>query len=210
MYCSLRCDSDSDSTLKTGCPPFRPGFIGYHIAGKVGHGYIENCRVRMPNTLGIRYSRYGPPIEATNLPRACLVRQKDKRRHVDDAGPVTGEEKKKQRALVVDDYPQVLMLIEIDLRLLGFEVITATSGKEALHLVESAEPDIMLLDISMPGMDGFEVLRRLRTFTQLPVITMSGSQSNRDDAIRLGANDFISKPFHRDDLALKIKAVLNR
>jgi len=121
-----------------------------------------------------------------------------------------GEEKKKQRVLVVDDYPHVLTLIETDLRLLGFEVITTTSGKEALDLVESAEPDIMLLDISMPGMNGFEVLRRLRTFTQLPVIAMSGSQSNHDDAIRLGANDFISKPFHRDDLALKIKAVLNR
>jgi len=119
-----------------------------------------------------------------------------------------GEEKKKQRALAVDDYPQVLMLLETELRLLGFEVITATCGKEALDLVESAEPDIMLLDISMPGMDGFEVLRRLRTFTQLPVIAMSGNHNSRDDAIRLGANDFISKPFNGDDLALKIKAVL--
>ena len=94
---------------------------------------------------------------------------------------------KKQRILVVDDQPKVLRFIEIDLKLRGFEVITSTSGNEALELARSLEPDIMLLDIVMPDISGFEVLSRLRTFTQLPVIAFSASPGNQGDALRHGA-----------------------
>jgi two-component system KDP operon response regulator KdpE len=110
--------------------------------------------------------------------------------------------------LVVDDHPKVLRFIEIDLKLRGFKVITTASGEEALELVKSAKPDIMLLDIVMPGMDGFEVLKKLRAFTQLPVIAFSASPGNYDDAISLGANDFMHKPFDPDDMVRKIKALL--
>ena len=117
-------------------------------------------------------------------------------------------EGKKQCVLVVDDHPKVLRFIEIDLRLRGFEVVTTTSGSEALELVKSAKPDIVLLDIIMPGMDGFEVLRKLRDFGQLPVIAFSASPGNYHDAMRLGANDFMAKPFQPDEMVKRIKALL--
>ena len=118
-------------------------------------------------------------------------------------------ERKKQCVLVVDDHPKVLRFIEIDLKIRGFEVITTTSGSQALKLVESAKPDIMLLDIVMPGMDGFEVLKKLREFTQLPVIAFSASPGNYHDALRVGANDFVAKPFQPDEMAGKIKSFLS-
>lgn len=116
---------------------------------------------------------------------------------------------KKKRVLVVDDHPKVLRFIEIDLKLRGFDVVTTTSGEEALELVKSARPDIMLLDIVMPGMDGLEVLKKLRGFTQLPVITFSASPGNHDDAIRLGADDFMPKPFDPNGMVRRIEALLN-
>ena len=117
--------------------------------------------------------------------------------------------KKGQCVLVVDDHPKVLRFIEIDLKLRGFDVITTISGEEALALVKSARPDIVLLDIIMPGMDGFGVLRELRCFTQLPVIAFSASSANYDDAMRLGANDFMTKPFEPDEMVRRIEALLS-
>ena len=117
---------------------------------------------------------------------------------------------KKQRVLVVDDHPKVLRFIEIDLKLRGFEVITVTSGKKALEMLEVAEPDIMLLDIVMPEMDGFEVLKKLRTFTRLPVIAFSASPGSHDDALEQGADDFMAKPFRPDEMVGKIEALLSR
>ena len=120
----------------------------------------------------------------------------------------TNDTGKKQLVLVVDDHPKVLRFVEIDLKLRGFEVITTTSGEEALELIKSTKPDIMLLDIIMPEVDGFEVLRKLRCFTQLPVIAFSASPGSRDDAMQLGANDFVTKPFHTDDMVGRIRALL--
>lgn len=116
---------------------------------------------------------------------------------------------KKRCVLVVDDHPKVLRFIEIDLKLRGFVVVTTTSGEEALALVKSVKPDIVLLDIIMPGMDGLAVLRNLRGFTQLPVIAFSASHESHDDALRLGANDFMTKPFRSDEMARKIEELLN-
>jgi two-component system KDP operon response regulator KdpE len=117
---------------------------------------------------------------------------------------------KKKRVLVVDDHPKVLRFVEIGLKLRGFDVITTASGEEALKLVKSAKPDIMLLDVIMPGMDGLEVLKKLRRFTQLPVIAFSASPGNHDDAIRLGADDFMPKPFDPAGMMRRIEALLNR
>jgi two-component system KDP operon response regulator KdpE len=118
------------------------------------------------------------------------------------------QNKERPCVLVVDDHPKVLRFIEIDLKLRGFEVITSVSGEEALELVKSARPDIVLLDIIMPGIDGFEVLRKLRCFTRLPVIAFSASSSNYLDAIQLGATDFMTKPFEPDEMIKKIEALL--
>lgn len=116
---------------------------------------------------------------------------------------------KERCVLVVDDQPKVLRFIEIDLKLRGFKVITTISGQEALELVKSATPDIVLLDMIMPGMDGIEVLRRLRSFTHLPVIAFSASLGSYEDAIRLGANDFVAKPFQLDDMVGRIKTLIS-
>lgn len=122
----------------------------------------------------------------------------------------TNDTEKRQLVLVVDDHPKVLRFIQIDLKLCGFEVITTTSGKEALELVKSKKPDIMLLDIIMPGMDGFEVLRKLRAFSQLPVIAFSASSGSHDDAMSLGANHFMTKPFYLSEMVSRIRALLNQ
>jgi two-component system KDP operon response regulator KdpE len=116
---------------------------------------------------------------------------------------------KKHRVLVVDDHPKLLRFIEIDLKLRGFEVMTTTSGEEALKMVMSARPDIVLLDVIMPGMNGFDVLKKLRNFTQLPVIAFSASPGNKEGALELGANDFINKPFQPDEMARRITALLD-
>jgi len=122
---------------------------------------------------------------------------------------MAGVEKKKT-VLVVDDHPRVLKFIEIDLKLRGFKVISATSGKEALDLVKTVKPDIVLLDMIMPGIDGFKALEALRTFSGIPVIAFSASPGNQDEAMRLGANDFMHKPFDPDDMARKIKGFLDK
>lgn len=111
--------------------------------------------------------------------------------------------------LVVDDDSRILRFLRPSLRLAGYDVVTATGGEEALKLVESGKPDIMLLDILMSPMDGFEVLRRLRTTSELPVIAISAHTSAAEKALNLGANDFLSKPFRPDELVKRIKALLN-
>ncbi len=115
---------------------------------------------------------------------------------------------KKRLILVVDDHPKVLKFIEVELKLRGFEVQTATSGEEALEIVSWANPEIMLLDIIMPEMDGFEVLMKLRRFSNLPVICFSASPGNREEAMRLGADSFVVKPFHPDEIARRINKLL--
>lgn len=121
-------------------------------------------------------------------------------------GATSGADSKK-RVLVVDDQPRVLRFIEVYLKARGFDVISTNSGLEALELVVSGEPDIVLLDISMPGMDGFEVMRRLRTFSRLPVIAISASTGN-DDGEGMGADDFIPKPFQMEDMLKRINRLL--
>ena len=119
------------------------------------------------------------------------------------------EDHKKPLVLVIDDEPKVLRFIEINLKLNGFEVITTTSGYKALDLVKSAKPDVVFLDIVMPGIDGFQVLEELRTFTDLPVITFSASAANKEKAMQLGANDFIPKPFNTTEMIRRIKKLIS-
>jgi len=115
----------------------------------------------------------------------------------------------KKRVLVVEDQPRVLVFIEIDLKLRGFDVFKSSSGQKALEMLEDVKPDIMLLDIVMPGMDGFEVLEKLRSYSNMPVIAFSASPANQDKAILMGANDFMHKPFDPDEMARKINLQLN-
>ncbi len=120
------------------------------------------------------------------------------------------EPDKKKLVLVVDDHPRVLTFIEIDLKLRGFNVITTSAGEKVPELVKSAKPDIVLLDMVMPVMDGFEILKKIRAFSDLPVIAFSASPGNQDLALNAGANDFMHKPFDPDDMVKKIKELLKQ
>jgi DNA-binding response OmpR family regulator len=115
---------------------------------------------------------------------------------------------KRRCVLAVDDEPAILRIIHLSLRVLGYDVITCAGGEEALNLVETRKPDVMLLDVLMPGMDGFETLEKLRIFSDLPVIVFSAHSSSREKAMSLGADDFITKPFTPGDMANAIQEVL--
>jgi len=116
--------------------------------------------------------------------------------------------KTRKSVLLVDDELAILRVISIKLKISGYRVITAPSGREALNLIKTECPDIMLLDVIMPGIDGFEVLEQLRTFSKLPVIVFSARPENSQKALSLGANDFLPKPFDVDDMIRRIERLL--
>jgi DNA-binding response OmpR family regulator len=115
----------------------------------------------------------------------------------------------KVRVLVVDDDEKILRFIGSSLRLAGYDVCTATCGEEALLMLESKKPQLMVLDILMPVMDGFDVLQKLRTVSKLPVITISAHASAAEKALDLGANAFLAKPFRPDELKKRIEVLLD-
>jgi len=122
------------------------------------------------------------------------------------------ELKTKPRILVVDDEPRILRFVRLSLHALDFDVLVASGGQQALQIAESERPDIMVLDVFMPDMDGLEVLQKLRAierdknFRRMPVIVCSARSSVAERAFKLGATDFISKPFMPEELANKIFA----
>jgi two-component system KDP operon response regulator KdpE len=121
-------------------------------------------------------------------------------------------ELKDKLILVVDDEPRIVSFMRMNLELEGCRVISASNGREALERARDDMPDIVLLDIMMPGMDGFEVLRRLREWSTVPVIVLT-AKDDEDDRIRgleLGADDYIGKPFSHRELVSRIRAVLRR
>jgi two-component system KDP operon response regulator KdpE len=121
-------------------------------------------------------------------------------------------ELKDKQILVVDDEPRMIHFMQMNLELEGCRVISATNGREALDKAREELPDLMLLDIMMPGMDGFETLKRLRLFSQVPVLILT-ARSDEEDRIKgleLGADDYISKPFSHRELVSRIRAVLRR
>ena len=113
------------------------------------------------------------------------------------------------KVLVVDDELKILNFTRIGLSFLGYEVLVTTSGEEALSMVASEKPDIMVLDIVMTPLDGFAVLKKLRDFSTLPVIVFSSMDTINDLALEEGANGFIAKPFTADKLAEKIEVILD-
>jgi len=119
---------------------------------------------------------------------------------------------KQFRILIVDDEPRILNFLSSKLRALGYEVLTASNGAEALEQVQAEEPDLVVLDIMMPKMDGFETLKELRTFASVPVIILSAKGANADKVkgLSLGADDYLAKPFSPDELVARIEAVKRR
>lgn len=120
--------------------------------------------------------------------------------------------KEKEKILVADDEAPILRLLRSNLEKEGYKVITATDGDAALNQAELNELDLILLDITMPRMDGWEVCRRVREFSNVPIImlTARGDEYDKVKGLELGADDYLTKPFGLPELIARIKAVLRR
>jgi len=116
------------------------------------------------------------------------------------------------RILIVDDEPQILRALRINLNARAYDVVSAADGGDALHTAASDRPDLVVLDLGLPDMDGVEVIRRLRDWTPVPIVVLSGRSDSRDkiDALDAGADDYVTKPFSIDELLARIRAVTRR
>jgi DNA-binding response OmpR family regulator len=116
------------------------------------------------------------------------------------------------RVLVVDDDETVRDVVRRYLELAGHEVTVAGDGEKALALVAGAEPDLIVLDLMLPGIDGLEVCRRIRQHSAVPVVMLTalGEEENRIAGLQLGADDYVTKPFSPRELALRVSSVLRR
>ena len=116
------------------------------------------------------------------------------------------------RILVIDDEPQILRALAVNLRARGYEVDLAATGEEGLALAATNSPDLVLVDLGLPGIDGIEVIRGLRGWTNVPIITLSVREAERDKvaALDAGADDYVTKPFGMDELLARLRASLRR
>ncbi len=121
-------------------------------------------------------------------------------------------QRKGKRILVVDDEPRMIGFIRMNLELESHQVFEARNGLEALDVIRTQLPDLVLLDVMMPELDGFETLRMLREFSDIPVImlTAKGEESDKVTGLELGADDYITKPFGTRELTSRIKAIFRR
>jgi two-component system KDP operon response regulator KdpE len=118
----------------------------------------------------------------------------------------------RRKILVVDDEERMVRFIRLNLEHDGFVVVEAFNGKQALQRLRDATPDLILLDIMMPDLDGFEVLQMIREINNVPVImlTAKGEEDDRVRGLELGADDYVTKPFSPRELVSRVKAVLRR
>jgi two-component system KDP operon response regulator KdpE len=116
------------------------------------------------------------------------------------------------RILAVDDEPQILRALATNLRARGYEVDLAQTGEAALVLAARKHPDLVVLDLGLPGMDGVEVIQGLRGWTSVPIIVLSVREAERDKvaALDAGADDYVTKPFGMDELLARLRAALRR
>ncbi len=116
------------------------------------------------------------------------------------------------RVLVVDDEPATVRYVSINLKARGYQVLTAYDGLEALKAVEEHPLDLVILDLGLPGLDGFQVCREIRRFSQVPILVLSarGREQDKVRALDLGADDYLTKPFGVEELLARIRAILRR
>ena len=118
----------------------------------------------------------------------------------------------KQKILVVDDEASIRRILETRLKMAGYNVVTAEDGEEAVDLFNKTNPDIVILDVMMPKMDGYGVTREIRRVSDIPIIILTalGDVSERITGLELGADDYVIKPFSPKELEARVKAVLRR
>ncbi len=118
----------------------------------------------------------------------------------------------KATILVVDDEPHVVRLVQANLQASGYQVLTATDGRVALQAVEDKLPDLVILDLMMPGLDGYEVCRRIREYSDVPIIVLTarGAEIDKITCLDAGADDYLTKPFSIGELLARVRAVLRR
>jgi two-component system, OmpR family, KDP operon response regulator KdpE len=116
------------------------------------------------------------------------------------------------RVLVVDDEPQIVRALSINLRARGYDVHTATTGTEALQVAARRHPDLVVLDLGLPDMDGVEVIHGIRGWSSVPILVLSGRSDSADkvDALDAGADDYVTKPFGLDELLARFRAMSRR
>ncbi|HEX3823950.1 MAG TPA: response regulator [Mycobacteriales bacterium] len=114
--------------------------------------------------------------------------------------------------LVVDDEPQILRALRVNLAARSYDVVTASTGRQALDAAARRHPDLVVLDLGLPDMDGVEVVRGLRGWTTVPIIILSGRSESRAkvQALDAGADDYVTKPFNVDELLARVRAVARR
>ena len=117
-----------------------------------------------------------------------------------------------KRVLVVDDEPRFVRLVQANLLTEGFEVISGQNGNDAVQMTADEHPDLLLLDVMMPELDGFEACERIRAYSNIPIImlTAKGQEEHRVRALDLGADDYIVKPFSANEMLARVRAVLRR
>jgi two-component system KDP operon response regulator KdpE len=116
------------------------------------------------------------------------------------------------KVIVVDDEPQIVRALRTALRANGYDVETTGTGEAAIDAAATWAPDVMILDLGLPDIDGFEVIRRLRGWSEIPIIILSARDARAEKirALDLGADDFVNKPFAMDELLARIRATLRR
>ena len=112
--------------------------------------------------------------------------------------------------LIVDDEPRVVRFLRVSLSAHGYQVITASSGEEALRVFETEKPDVVVLDVVMPGMSGLKVLRAMRAASDVPIIVSSARGGLDEEAMSLGATSYMKKPFLPEELANQIRSLLSK
>jgi DNA-binding response OmpR family regulator len=144
--------------------------------------------------MSILNERINNPIDLDNLGKRDIV------------------QRRKFSILLVDDEERILNFLKTKLRTLGYDVILAGNGIEALEQIQGQAPDMVVLDVIMPKMDGFQTLKELRTISSVPVIMLSarGDDSDRIKGLGLGADDYLPKPFNPDELVARIEAIRRR
>ncbi|WP_277584056.1 response regulator transcription factor [Psychrobacillus antarcticus] len=117
-----------------------------------------------------------------------------------------------QKICFVDDEPKILRFVAANLKSIGYEVFTMSSGEELLEKFDLVSPDLILLDIMMPAQDGFLILEKLRKFSNVPVIMLTARSNSKDKVhgLNVGADDYLTKPFSLDELFARVNAVLRR